>query len=84
MTSLTMPNIVGLGDPAPRKLCAQGVKVFAIRLAEPAPELVAEAKIVPQVVFEECGRVKLAPVIATLFGLLAGTRHTVESFANEF
>lgn len=78
------PNIVGLGDPVLRKLSKQGVEVFTIHLAEPAPELRANAEIVPQIVFEECGKVKLAPVVRTLSGLLAGTRHTVESFTNEF
>lgn len=78
------PTIVGLGDPAPRKLSKDGVVVFTIRLAEPAPEFVADADIVPQIAFEKCGRVEFAPVVQTLRGLLAGTRHTVEKFANEF
>jgi hypothetical protein len=78
------PCIVGFGDPSPRKLSLQGVEVLTIRLSEPAPELVANANIVPQIAFEECGRVKLAPVIETLTGLLTGTRHTVESFSVEF
>lgn len=78
------PTIVGLGDPAPRKLSKKGVVVFTIHLAEPAPELTAEAKLEPELAFEQCGRVKLAPVMRTLRGLLAGTRDTVEMFAREF
>lgn len=77
-------TIVGLGDPAPRKLSKEGVVVFTIRLAEPAPELTAEAKLEPELAFEQCGHVKLAPVIRTLRGLVAGTRHTVEMFAGRF
>lgn len=79
-----VPNIVGFGDPVLRKLTKGGVEVFTIRLSESAPELVANANVVPQIAFDECGRVKLAPVIQTLAGLLAGTRHTIESFAGEF
>lgn len=78
------PTIVGHGDPAPRKISKEGVEVFTIRLAEPAPEFVATADIVPQLAFEECGRVKFAPVIQTLTGLLAGTRHTIDTFSGEF
>lgn len=78
------PNIVGFGDPAPRKLSEKGVVVFTICLAEPAPELTAEAKLELELAFEQCGRVKLAPVVRTLRGLVAGTRHTVEKFAKEF
>jgi len=78
------PAITGLGDPAPRKLKKEGVEVFTIRLAEPAPEFLAKATIVPKVVFEDCGRVKLAPVVRTLSRMLAGTRRTVESFAGQF
>lgn len=78
------PTIVGLGDPAPRKISKEGVEVFTIRLAEPAPEFVATADIVPQLAFEECGRVKFAPVIQTLTGLLAGTRRTIDTFSGEF
>ena len=78
------PNIVGFGDPTPRKLSPDGVQVFGIRLADPAPEFEAEATFIPQIAFEKCGRVRLAPVIQSLSGMLAGTRHTVESFMYEF
>ena len=78
------PTIVGLGDPTPRRLSKEGVVVFTIRLAEPAPELTADAQLVLELAFEKCGRVKLAPVIRTLKGLVAGTRHTIEMFAGEF
>ena len=79
-----IPNIIGFGDPAPRKISKDGVEVFTIRLAESAPELIANANLVPQLAFEKCGRVKFAPVIQTLIGLLAGTRHTIETFSGEF
>ncbi len=78
------PTIVGLGDPRPRRLCKEGVVVFTIRMAEPAPELTAEAQLVPELAFEKCGRVRFAPVIRMVKGLAAGTRHTIEMFAGEF
>ena len=78
------PAIVALGDPAPRELTRDGVVVFTIRLEEPAPEFTADAQFVPQVAFQQCGRIKLAPVVDTLRHLIAGTRRTVESFATEF
>ena len=78
------PTIVGLGDPAPRQLSPEGTVVFTIRLADPAPEFRAEAQLVPQLAFEQCGRVKLAPVVSTLRGLVAGIRGTIASFESEF
>lgn len=78
------PQIVGLGDPAPRRLHKEGVVVFTINLAEPAPEMTASAQIVPQLAFERCGRVDLPPAIHILRGLHVGTRHTVNLFEREF
>lgn len=79
-----MPNIIGFVEPEPRKICKDGVEVFIIRLAEPAPEFVASAHLVPELVFEEFGRMKFALVIPTLVGLFYGTRHTIETFSCEF
>lgn len=78
------PNIVGFGVPEPRKLSKDGVVIFSVSLAEPAPELVAKADFLPQIAFEKCGRAQLVPVVQTLAGLLAGTRHTLNLFAGEF
>ena len=79
-----VPNIIGFGDHGPKKLSKDGVTVFSIRLAEPAPELTAAASIVPQLALEQCGRVTCAALIPTLRHLLEGTRHTVELFISEF
>lgn len=79
-----IPNIVGFGDIGPKKLTSEGVVVFSIRLAEPAPELTADAPLVLQLALDQCGRVKLAPLIQTLRYILDGTRHTIELFAGEF
>lgn len=78
------PNIVGFYFPGPQAITRDGTVIAAIRLAEPAPELVANATLVPHLAFEKCGRVAFALVVPTLTGLLAGTRHTIESFAGEF
>ena len=78
------PVIVGLGDPLPKKLSKEGVEVFKILLAKPAPEFVASAEFVAQIAFEDCGRAKLAPVIRTLAAMIAGTKHTIETFSCEF
>ncbi len=78
------PNIIGFSNPAPNMISKDGAEVFTIRLNEPAPELVAKANLVPQLAFEQCGHLKLVPVIQTLNGLLAGTRHTIEMFSGEF
>jgi hypothetical protein len=79
-----MPNIVGFIDPGPRKISEDGVDVFTIQLAEAAPELIANANLVPELAFEECGLLKFALVIPTLVGLFYGTKHTIETFAGEF
>lgn len=79
-----LPNIVGFGEMGPKKVSSEGTVVFAIKLAEPAPELTADAPLVPQLVLDQCGRVKFAPLIPTLQNILAGTRHTIELFAREF
>lgn len=78
------PNIVGFGEMGPKKVSSDGTIVFAIKLAEPAPELIADAPLVPQLALDQCGRVKFAPLIPTLRNILAGTRHTIELFAGEF
>lgn len=79
-----LPNIVGFGDSGPKKLNQDGVAVFTINLAEPAPEFTADAPLVLQLAFDQCGRVKLAPLVNTLRNLLIGTRNTIELFAGEF
>ena len=79
-----LPNIVGFGELGPKKRSSEGAIVFSIKLAEPAPELTADAPLVPQLALGQCGRVKFAPLIPTLQNILAGTRHTVELFAGEF
>lgn len=79
-----IPNIVGFSDAGPKILTNEGTIVFSIRLAEPAPELTADAPLVPQLVLGQCGRVKFAPLIHTLRHLLEGTRNTIELFAGEF
>jgi hypothetical protein len=78
------PTITGFGTPAPQKISKDGVEVFKIRLAEPAPELVATANIVPELVFEKCGSLEFSLVIKTLVVLFKGTQHTIETFAGEF
>ena len=78
------PNIIGFGEPGSKKLSKDGVVVFSIRLAEPAPELTANAPLIPQLALEQCGRVKFSPLIETMQHLLAGTRNTIEMFAGEF
>lgn len=77
-------NIVGFGEIGPKKVTREGIVVFSIRTAEAAPELTAEALLMPQLVLEKCGRVKLAPLGSTLRGIVAGVRNTVELFADEF
>ena len=79
-----VPNIVGFGDFGPKKLSNDGVIVFSIRLAEPAPEFTADAPLIPQLALDQCGRVKLAPLIHTLRHALEGTRNTIELFVVEF
>lgn len=79
-----LPNIVGFGETGPKRVSREGTIVFAIKLAEPAPELTADAPLVPQLALDQCGRVKFAPLIPTLRNILAGTRHTIELFAGEF
>lgn len=79
-----LPNIVGFGEWGPKKVCKEGATVFSIKLAEPAPELTAEAFLIPQLALDQCGRVKSAPLIPTLRNILAGVRHTIELFAGEF
>ena len=76
-----LPAIVGLGIPGAKPLSEDGVVVFSIRLAKPVPEFEANAEIVPQLVFEKCGRVEHGAILPILRGLHAGTRHTVESFS---
>ncbi len=79
-----LPNIVGFGEMGPKKVSREGTIVWSIKLAEPAPELTADAPLVPQLALDQCGRVKFAPLIPTLRNILAGTRHTVELFGGEF
>lgn len=79
-----LPNIVGFGEMGTKQLSDEGVVVWSIKLAEPAPELTADATLVPQLALAQCGRVKFAPLIPTLRNILAGTRHTIELFAGEF
>ena len=78
------PNIIGFGETGPKKVSREGSIVFSIKLAEPAPELTADALLVPQLALDQCGRVKFSPLIPTLRNILAGTQHTVELFAGEF
>lgn len=75
------PNIVGFGDMGMRRLSTDGVSVFSIKLAEPAPELTASAPLAPQLALERCGRVELAPLIPTLRNLLIGTQHTIDTLS---
>lgn len=79
-----VPTIIGFGDSGPKKLSSDGVIVFSIHLAEPVPELTADASIIPQLALEQCGHVKFAPLIHTLRHVLEGTRNTIELFAGEF
>lgn len=78
------PNIVGFHFPKPQKISKEGTVIAAIQMAEPAPELIADAKLVPQLAFEKCGRVAFALALPTLRGLLMGTQHTIENFSGEF
>lgn len=78
------PNIVGFGEMGPKKVTGEGTIVWAIKLAEPASEFMANAPLVPLLALDQCGRVKYAPLVPTLRNVLAGTRHTVEQFAGEF
>jgi hypothetical protein len=78
------PTIVGFGDLGMKRLDKDGVNVFSIQLAEPAPELTASAPLAPQLALDRCGRVELAPLIPTLRNLLIGTQHTIESLSQEF
>lgn len=78
------PTIIGFGDLGMKKLDKDGVNVFSIQLAEPAPELTASAPLAPQLALDRCGRVELAPLIPTLRNLLIGTQHTIESLSGEF
>jgi hypothetical protein len=78
------PIISGLGDPTPKKLTDSGAVIFEIKLAEPAPELFANADFEAQIAFEPCGPVPAAFVSTALRELHAGTQWTVEQFANEF
>lgn len=79
-----MPNIIGFGSHPSQKISKDGVEVFKIRLAEPAPELVATVNIVPELVFEKCGSLEFSLVIKTLVFLFKGTQHTIETFSGEF
>jgi|GEM_PF-1019915 len=79
-----VPNIVGFGEMGAKKVSSDGTIVWSIKFAEPAPEFTADALLVPQLAFDQCGRVKFAPLIPTLRNILAGTRHTIEVFAGEF
>ena len=79
-----LPNIVGLGDPVPRRVTKDGVEVFSIRLAAPAPQFQANANFVPQIAFEKCGGAEIKPVIEALSMMLEGIAHTVRLFAGEF
>lgn len=76
--------IIGLTAPGPKPISPEGEVVFSIQVEEPAPHIVADADVVPVVVFEKCGRVERTPVASTLQALLQGVRHTVDSFENEF
>jgi hypothetical protein len=79
-----LPNIVGFGEMGPKKVSGEGTIVWSIKLAEPAPEFIADAPLAPQLVLDQCGRVKFPPLVPTLRNILAGTRHTIELFAGEF
>lgn len=79
-----MLNVIGFGVPAPQKISKDGVEVFKIRLVEPAPELIATANIVPELVFEKCGSLEFSLVIKTLVVLFKGTQHTIGTFSGEF
>lgn len=78
------PAIVKFGDPSRRKITKEGVEVFTISFAKPAPDFKAKANIVSNIAFEKCGRVKLVPVILALTNFLRGTVHTIDQFENEF
>jgi hypothetical protein len=73
-----------MSPPFARKITEDGVVVFGIDLAKPAPKFQAEADFISQIAFEKCGRVEFALVIQTLTGLLQGTVHTVNLFKSEF
>lgn len=78
-----MPTIVGFGDMGMKRLSKDGVPLFSIQLAEPAPELTASAPLAPQVALDRCGRVELAPLVPTLRNLLLGTQHTIDTLSRE-
>jgi hypothetical protein len=78
------PCIIGLEDPSPSKISKDGAEVFIFRFDEPAPEFVANAELVPDLVFEEFGRNKFSSVIPALVGLFKGTKGTIETFSGEF
>jgi hypothetical protein len=78
------PAITNLGDISAKKIDKEGVEFFSIRLEKPFPEFFASTNVVPQLAFDKCGHVQLAPVVRTLTGLLAGTRNTIKSFLSEF
>jgi hypothetical protein len=78
------PKILGFSDASARHVTGDGVKLFSLRLAEPAPELHASAKFIAQIAFEECGLCKLVPVLPTLTRMFKATVNTVDSFQGEF
>jgi hypothetical protein len=76
--------ITGLGEPSRKKISKEGVKVFSIALARTNPSFKAEAEIVVQVVFEQCGLAKFIPVTNVLTGMLEATGSLINKFSPEF
>ncbi|TFW17965.1 hypothetical protein [Duganella callida] len=78
------PEIVGFGPFGPKQLSKTGVPVFTIKLGKPAPEFKAEASVIPNLAFQQCGRVRYAPLVSTLQNILHGVRGTIILFKSEF
>lgn len=75
-----------MSPPAAHQVSDEGVVVFSIDFVDSVAEedFEADAELVPNLVFETCGRVKFAPVVSTLRGLMQGTLHTIGLFDREF
>jgi hypothetical protein len=79
-------GISGMSPPGAHQISDEGVVVFSLDFVDPVAEedFEADAKLVPDLAFESCGRVKFAPIVSTLRGLMQGVIHTIGLFDREF
>lgn len=77
-------EIVGFGDFEQKKLSKSGSTIFSVQFANPTKGVSVNGDVTPQLALDQCGRLKLFPLISALRNLLQGTQHTIELFTNEF